>query len=59
MEEPDEKTIQILNEIFAKAAKDPEFRKALLNDPGSVLNEYELPDEAKQSILDASREMGV
>ncbi len=56
MEEFDEKAVQILNEIFTRAAKDPEFRKALLNDPSSVLDKYELSPEAKQSILSAIRE---
>lgn len=57
MEDFDEKTIQILNEIFVKATKDPEFRKALLAGPSSVLDKYELSSEAKQNILSAIKEM--
>ncbi len=55
MEEADEKAIQILNEIFAKAAKDPEFRNKLIKEPSSVLDKYELSDETKQMILEAIR----
>jgi tripartite-type tricarboxylate transporter receptor subunit TctC len=55
MEETDKKDVQTLNEIFAKAAKDPEFRNKLLNDSTSVLEKYELSNETKQMILEAVR----
>lgn len=55
MEEADEKATQILNEIFAKASKDPEFRNKLIKEPSSVLDKYELSNETKQMILEAVR----
>ncbi len=55
MEEADEKATQILNEIFAKAAKDPEFRNKLIKEPSSVLDKFELSNETKQMILEAVR----
>ncbi len=57
MEEINEKEIQTLNEIFAKAAKDPEFRNKLLNESSSVLEKYELSNGTKQLILSAVRDM--
>lgn len=57
MEEVNENEIQALNEIFAKAAKDPEFRNSLLKEPSSVLEKYELSSEIKQLLLNAVREM--
>ncbi len=57
MNEVNEKEVQILNEIFAKAAKDPEFRNSLLKEPMSVLEEYELSNETKDLILNAVRDM--
>ncbi len=55
-DEGDEKAIQILNEIFAKAAKDPEFRDKLIKEPSSILDKYELSNETKQMILEAVRD---
>jgi hypothetical protein len=55
MEEMNEKEVQTLNEIFAKAAKDPEFRNKLLNESASVLEKYELSNETKQILLEAVR----
>ena len=52
MEEVSDKEIQILNEIFAKAAKDPEFRNMLLKEPNSVLDKYGLSEQAKKMILE-------
>ncbi|HLE34698.1 MAG TPA: hypothetical protein VI698_02300 [Nitrososphaerales archaeon] len=57
MEELNEKEIQALNEIFAKAARDPEFRNKLLNDSASVLKNYELSSETKKLLLDTVRGM--
>ena len=57
MEEMNEKEVQTLNEIFAKAAKDPEFRNKLLNESSSVLEKYELSNETKQLLLNAVRDM--
>jgi hypothetical protein len=57
MEEINEKQIQALNEIFAKAAKDPEFRNSLLKEPSSVLEKYELSGETKQMMLNAVRDI--
>jgi len=54
-DEVDKKAIQILNEIFVKAAKDPEFRNKLIKEPSSVLDKYELSNETKQLILEAVR----
>ncbi len=51
----DEKALQTLNEIFVKAAKDPEFRDKLIREPSSVLDKYELSNEIKQMILEAVR----
>ncbi len=57
MEEVNDREIQILNEIFAKAAQDPEFRKMLLKETSSVLDKYEISDETKQIILEGVRGM--
>lgn len=57
MEETNEKEIQTLNEIFAKAAKDPEFRNSLLKETSSILEKYELSSETKKLLLDAVRDM--
>ena len=57
MDEANKKEVQTLNEIFAKAAKDPEFRNSLLKEPSSVLEQYELSSETKQLILNAVRDM--
>jgi len=57
MEEINEKEIQILNEIFAKAAKDPEFRNMLLKEPSSVLGKYGLSDQIKNMVLEGLRGM--
>ena len=57
MEESNEKEIQTLNEIFAKAAGDPEFRNSLLEEPSSVLEKYELSSETKKLLLDAVLDM--
>ncbi len=57
MEEVNDREIQILNEIFAKATKDPEFRNMLLKEPSSVLDKYELSEETKQVILEGVRGM--
>ena len=51
--QPSEKEMDILNEIFVKASKDPQFRKELLDDPESVLDRYDLSSDAKRSIIDA------
>ena len=57
MEEVDNKEIQILNEIFTKAAKDPEFRNMLLKEPSSILDKYGLSDKTKRMILEGIRDM--
>lgn len=56
-EEIDDRAIQVLNEIFVKAAKEPEFRAALLKDASSVLDKYDLSSQSKQMILEAIKEM--
>lgn len=57
MEEMKEKEVQTLNEIFAKAAKDPEFRDKLLNESSSVLEQYELSNETKQLLVESIRSL--
>ncbi|MGH9877545.1 MAG: hypothetical protein ACRD5H_07890 [Nitrososphaerales archaeon] len=57
MEEIKEKEVQTLNEILAKAAKDPEFRNKLLNESSSVLEQYELSNETKQMLLESIRNL--
>ena len=57
MEEIKENDVQTLNEIFAKAAKDPEFRNKLLNESSSVLEKYELSNETKQLLLESIRSL--
>jgi len=52
-----EKEIEILNEIFARAASDPEFRNMLLREPSSVLDKYGLSEEIKKMILEGLRGM--
>jgi len=57
MEEMKEKEVQTLNEIFAKAAKDPEFRDKLLNESSSILEQYELSNETKQLLVESIRSL--
>lgn len=57
MEEVDDAEIQKLNEIFIKAAKEPEFRNILLKDPTAVLEKYQLSDETKHTMLEVVRNM--
>ena len=57
MGEIEEKEVQTLNAIFAKAAKDPEFRNKLLNESSSVLEQYELSNETKQMLLESIRNL--
>jgi len=57
MEEINEKEVQVLNEIFARAAKDPEFRNMLLKETSSVLEKYELSSETKQLLLNTIQDM--
>lgn len=57
MGEIKENEVQTLNEIFAKAAKDPEFRNKLLNESSSVLEKYELSNETKQLLLESIRSL--
>lgn len=45
-----EKEIEILNEIFARAANDPEFRNMLINEPSSVLERYLISSETKRIL---------
>ncbi len=52
-EPPTDDELKVLNEIFVKAAEDPTFRKELIDDPDKILANYNLSDNAKQSILDA------
>lgn len=52
-EEPTNDELNVLNEIFTKAATDPAFRRELTDNPDKILAEYNLSDNAKQSILDA------
>ncbi len=56
-EEQKEKEIEMLNEIFARAASDPEFRNMLLREPSSVLDKYGLSEEIKKMILEGLRGM--
>lgn len=52
-----DKEIEVLNTIFEMVAKDPEFRNKLLTEPSSVLDQYDLTDEAKNTIIDAIRDV--
>ncbi|MFQ5969062.1 MAG: hypothetical protein ACE5J2_01005 [Nitrososphaerales archaeon] len=45
-----EKEIEILNEIFAKAASDREFRNMLIHETSSVLERYPISSETKQIL---------
>jgi len=45
-----EKDIEILDEIFAKAASDPEFRNMLINETSSVLERYLISTETKRIL---------
>jgi len=57
MEKINEKEMRILNELFTKAAKEPEFRNMLLKETSSVLEKYELSSEIKQLLLKAVLDM--
>jgi hypothetical protein len=52
-----EKEIEVLNAIFAMAAKDPEFRNKLFIEPADILAKYEISDKAKRIITDAIHAM--
>ncbi|MCS6767404.1 MAG: hypothetical protein RMJ59_00215 [Candidatus Nitrosocaldus sp.] len=51
MEEIDAKELEVLNMIFLEAAKNPEFRKALLNEPAKALAKYDIPDSLKEMVI--------
>jgi hypothetical protein len=57
MEETNDKEVQIINEIFVKAVKDPEFRNMLLKEPSSILDKYSLSEQAKKMILEGLQGM--
>ncbi|MGC1933229.1 MAG: hypothetical protein WA667_30010 [Candidatus Nitrosopolaris sp.] len=39
-----------INEILLRAAREPEFRNQLINQPSNVLEQYNISDEAKSII---------
>ena len=41
---------EIISEILLKAASEPEFRNSLIKEPTTVLQEYNLSEEAKAII---------
>lgn len=54
-----QKEAEIISEILLKAASEPEFRNALISDPGVVLEQYDVSPEAKliirRSIVDLTQ----
>jgi hypothetical protein len=43
--------LEILNKIFLDAAKDPEFRSRLFDDPKSALSVYDIPEDLKDMLV--------
>jgi|FaiFalFF_MnMetaG_3_1042247.scaffolds.fasta_scaffold01277_3 hypothetical protein len=43
--------LEILNKIFLDAAKDPEFRSRLFDDPKSALSAYDIPEDLKDMLV--------
>lgn len=41
---------EIISEILLKAASEPEFRNSLIKEPTTVLQEYNISEEAKAII---------
>jgi hypothetical protein len=41
---------EIISEILLKAASEPEFRNSLIKEPTTVLQEYDISEEAKAII---------
>ncbi len=48
----DKNETEVLNSIFTKMAKDPEFRNKLFNEPLEVLAKFEISEKAKNLIAD-------
>ncbi len=48
--------LEILNKIFLDAAKDPEFRSRLFDDPKSALSAYDIPDDLKDMLVSIIKE---
>jgi hypothetical protein len=44
---------QGLKELVGRAMIDPDFLQVLIQDPGSVLAEYQLSEEERRSVLQA------
>ena len=49
-------SLSIVREILVKAASDPDFRKKLLDDPETILNNFDLTNEEKQSLKELDEE---
>ena len=53
------KDAEIISEILLKAASEPDFRNVLIKDPGIVLEQYNVSQEAKliirRSIIDLTQ----
>jgi hypothetical protein len=45
-----QKDAEIISEILLRAASEPEFRNLLIREPGRVLQEYNISEEAKAII---------
>jgi hypothetical protein len=45
-----QKDAEIISEILLKAASEPEFRNLLIKEPTTVLQKYNLSEEAKAII---------
>ena len=41
---------EVISEILLKAASEPEFRKKLINNPGKILDYYDISTDAKKII---------
>ena len=47
----DLRKLEILNKIFLDAAKNPEFRSRLLDDPRDALSSYDIPEDLKDMLV--------
>ncbi|MFB5600549.1 MAG: hypothetical protein ACE5SW_10015 [Nitrososphaeraceae archaeon] len=45
-----QKEAEIISEILLKAASEPEFRNVLIKDTSSILEKYDISNEAKHII---------
>ncbi len=58
-DDTDSNKLEILNKIFLEAAKNPEFRDRLLNDPKAALSVYDIPEDLMDMLVRVIQEQQV